>query len=331
VSGGLVSIVTVVHDTKRSSYAIDDLPLAISHEASDVVLPAVASTSNAAFIDHEDGDFFLQAGAPSIVLVNGLPLETSRWIADGDELTLKTTRVLFRLTDGDLTVFVEPNKPAASIHLATPATQHSGNVEITAILFQPRWHTPPPQRSFRPSPRMIVIFAAFVVLTAGVWFVLTARAVRIETLPSTETVALEGGLTLKIGGRYLLRPGAYTVLAECPGYIALRSPLVVGKNTPAIVQYKLQPLGATLAIRSFPVSGAQFGSRLISSTIGSLPGSTSRSVSYGRCIAACSLMWWDPALSWWSSSGVVPTSTPSMETAAPLTGNDRIANVAPSG
>jgi formylglycine-generating enzyme required for sulfatase activity len=89
------------------------------------------------------------------------------------------------------------------------------------------------------------------------WYVLTARAVRVETSPTAAKLEIRGGLiTPLIGGRYLLRPGVYTVTAEAVGHLDLSETLEVGPETPPIVHFAFEPLGGLLDIRSRPINGA---------------------------------------------------------------------------
>ncbi len=256
-----MNTVTVVHDGQRKTYVADDLPLSIGGEGSNVVLSSIQSASAVAFVGQENGDLFLQAADSSrsapLVSINGIPLTTSRWITDGDELAVESTRIQFRLNEGDclLTVVSKPTEEPRLKSSTQVANEH-GEMEITPTPFEPRWQLPPPRRGLRLRPRLIAALAVITVLAAGAWFVLTAHAVRIETNPNAENISIEGGPALKIGGRYLLRPGTYTVRAEHPGHLDLRAALVVGPETPALVQFEMQPLGGMLSIRSRPVADA---------------------------------------------------------------------------
>jgi formylglycine-generating enzyme required for sulfatase activity len=60
----------------------------------------------------------------------------------------------------------------------------------------------------------LAVGAFLLTLTAGVWFVLTAHRVSIQLDPAPDYFSLSGGwIAPRIGGHYLLRPGAYTLHA----------------------------------------------------------------------------------------------------------------------
>jgi formylglycine-generating enzyme required for sulfatase activity len=95
------------------------------------------------------------------------------------------------------------------------------------------------------------------VLALCAWFVLTARAVRVETSPIAAKLEVRGGLiTPLIGGRYLLRPGVYMVAAEADDHLDLAVTFEVGPETPPVVHFTFEPLGGLLGVRSHPIDEA---------------------------------------------------------------------------
>jgi formylglycine-generating enzyme required for sulfatase activity len=102
------------------------------------------------------------------------------------------------------------------------------------------------------------MMAAVALLAAGAWFVLTARAVRVETSPAADHLELQGSwLTPKFGGSYLLHPGSYIVAGELEGYRSLAETLEVNGDTGSVVSFVFEPLGGLLTITSSPVSDAE--------------------------------------------------------------------------
>jgi formylglycine-generating enzyme required for sulfatase activity len=104
----------------------------------------------------------------------------------------------------------------------------------------------------------LVLMAAVVLLATGAWFVLTARAVQVETSPAADNLEIQGSwLTPRIGDSYLLHPGSYTVVAKLEGYRSLSGTLEVNGDTPSVVGFVFEPLGGLLTITSNPVEGAE--------------------------------------------------------------------------
>lgn len=81
---------------------------------------------------------------------------------------------------------------------------------------------------------------------------LGARGVRIDTQPEDARVRLDGGLALRWGSRWLLRPGAYQLQASAPGYRELRQSLEVTDARDQRLRLTLEPLPGHLAITTTP-------------------------------------------------------------------------------
>ena len=170
-------------------------------------------------------------------------------IGSGDELTIGTVRIRCR-EEGD-TLRLEVDEPPLRDHTISPPTdtaaQPPSAVAISPTEFTPRWQAQPKRRRVRIRSRSFLLTAILAALALGAWYVLTARAVRVETVPAADKLTISGGLlTPKIGGRYLLRPGMYTVAGDLEGYIRLSENLMVGPETPATVQFNLEPLGGVV-------------------------------------------------------------------------------------
>lgn len=88
------------------------------------------------------------------------------------------------------------------------------------------------------------------------WFLFGTRAVQLHITPEPDVVAIEGGLSLLLAGRYLMRPGDYMVVAEKVGYRRLSEPIeVTAKQDNPTFSFRLTALPGRLAVRSEP-SGA---------------------------------------------------------------------------
>ena len=98
--------------------------------------------------------------------------------------------------------------------------------EIEPIPFQPPSQSRRPNR--RPVLKWLFAGAVLVLLLAALWFVFTARRVTVEITPVPDRIAIQGGLAAPgIHAGYLLRPGAYTLIAEKTCYFPLRHAFTV--------------------------------------------------------------------------------------------------------
>jgi formylglycine-generating enzyme required for sulfatase activity len=258
-----MSAVSVVRGQDRRLFVEDELPLSLGGAACHVPVPGLESEDPVAYLGHELGDVFIQpaeSGAQAVsITCNGVPLTASRWIVGGDELTIGTIRIRCQ-AEGDTLQLEIDEPPRREPAISPPTDTASPPTPVAAVSpteFTPRWQAQPKGHGVRIRPRSLLLAAILGALAIGAWYVLTARAVRVETVPAAASLKVSGGvLTPKIGGRYLLRPGMYTVRAELEGYIGLSENLTVGPETPATVQFNLEPLGGIVAIRSRPIDGA---------------------------------------------------------------------------
>jgi formylglycine-generating enzyme required for sulfatase activity len=114
------------------------------------------------------------------------------------------------------------------------------------------------------------VIIATTLLAACAWFVLTARAIHFETIPTAEEIQIQGSwLTPKIGDSYLLRPGTYTVAAALAGYRSIQKPVEINDSTPSRIELVFEPLGGLLTVTSKPVDGAEV--TLDGSVVGTTP------------------------------------------------------------
>ena len=259
-------LVTIEVGKERHVYSGEDLPLSVGGAACHVVLPGIEDDGPVAYLGQERGELFIQPSEDVVTAApmtcNGVPLTASRWLGDSDEIGVGRHRLRCKITGETVRLtLIQPATrrevdPVAGVSPPSPIA--APEQAITPTDFRPRWQSPPRRSRFRVRPRSLVLMAAIALLAAGAWFVLTARAVRVETNPTAESLEIRGGwLTPKIGGSYLLRPGSYTVAAELAGYRSLSAPLEIDRNTPSAVAFKLEPLGGLLTITSQPVDGAE--------------------------------------------------------------------------
>ncbi len=212
-----MSSAIVVHDasgTRRFGEA--DLPLRIgTGPAAAIRLPGPVADQSHALMGLLDGRPFLQPTGTQVT-VNEVPLTGTRWLADGDEIGIGSARIRcafgadlleFRLrfsaVDYDtLPPAAEPREAAAATAQAPPMVPRASFRRRAA----PRWRAP-------------AIWAALLVLAACAFWLLTSRAVLVTVDPAIAVVDMQGVPDLRFAGRYLLRPGRYTVRATAEGHV----------------------------------------------------------------------------------------------------------------
>lgn len=112
-------------------------------------------------------------------------------------------------------------------------------------------------RSVALNPRVCLIIVLLAVAAFSAWFMLTAKAVYIETEPVGADIDISAALTLKLANRYLIRPGTYDLELSAPGYHLLQETLGVTEASAQHYIYRLEKLPGHLRIDSGPVTGAQ--------------------------------------------------------------------------
>jgi len=73
----------------------------------------------------------------------------------------------------------------------------------------------------------LVVAVAFAVSAIIAWYILTGKAVYIESVPAQSQIVVSGGVKLKLADRYLLRQGDYQLRITSPGYHPLEQVLTV--------------------------------------------------------------------------------------------------------
>ena len=89
------------------------------------------------------------------------------------------------------------------------------------------------------------------------WFMFTAKAVHIETDPVNADIDINGGLKLKLGNRYLIRPGEYDFNLSALGYYPVAERLTVSREQAQRYVYQLQKQPGHLQVDTGAVTGAE--------------------------------------------------------------------------
>lgn len=198
---------------------------------------------------------FLQLADPDCGLtVNGETPTATRWLADGDQIAVGGARIRCTIGPGELR-FVQSYVAgdADTLPPARPAADEG--VAVTAA------PVPKPAAAARPPAARRwpwLVYGALGVLALLAFQLFTARAVRIEVQPAEARVALTGTLLpLKLGGRYLLRPGTYQVTAEAPGFETGGREIIVDAQPNQVFRLELARLPDRVVIRTVPAVPAR--------------------------------------------------------------------------
>ncbi len=148
----------------------------------------------------------------------------------------------------------EPNDPVPK-----PQARSSGPVD--ADIIEPVAYRPAHEATGRKQIRLrvlpAVLTSVFSLLAILAWYMFTARAVTLEFNTPPDSLDVQGGLlTLELGGRLLLRPGDYRLVAKKEGYYELGEDFAVTAQASQSLNFELRKLPGFLTVLSTPVDGA---------------------------------------------------------------------------
>lgn len=113
----------------------------------------------------------------------------------------------------------------------------------------------------------LIVIAISIPVLIIVWFLFTAKSVRLEFTPAVEDVSISGGLSFELGGIYLLRKGDYQINATAAGYHPLDVTLTITSERNQNYALALIKLPGIVAIESAPDGAEVFsGERLLGLT-----------------------------------------------------------------
>jgi formylglycine-generating enzyme required for sulfatase activity len=223
---------------------------------------ADASPAPLAYLGLEGGELFVQP-AGGRVSVNGTLVATSHWLRHGDQVRVGSALIEVEERDGDVRLRVREGsaEPAGASSFHRPRRQ-TGTRPARVILVEPAAFEPVlvgrDRRSGRGLPPAVAaIVLSFSALAFALWFMTTARAVAIEVDPAPDRLEIQGNLLdLEVGGRFLLRPGAYRIVAEKEGFRRLEESIEVGDDRSPSFRFALERLPGFLKITTSPAEGA---------------------------------------------------------------------------
>ncbi len=131
------------------------------------------------------------------------------------------------------------------------------NIELEAASFA-RADPNARQRSIRLKPLPILLAVIFGILALAALFMFTARAVKFNITPVPESTAITSGFfSYRLGERFLMLPGEYTVSASAAGYHELIEEVTVSDDADQVINIAMKPLPGILVISTRPVSGIE--------------------------------------------------------------------------
>jgi formylglycine-generating enzyme required for sulfatase activity len=200
-----------------------------------------------------DGRPFLQLTTPTTpVLLNDVAVTGTRWLADGDEIGIGSARIRCTLA-ADVMDF---------------SLRFSG-VDYDTLPPEEGAVTPgPAQVADRPAPRATAptpasrwrtgaVAGALLILAVAAFWLLTSSAVLIATDPAHARIEIRGAPEVRLGGRFLLRPGRYAVTASAEGYAPGTLDIAVSGEASQDFRLRLQRLPGRLQIVTRPAVVAE--------------------------------------------------------------------------
>ena len=232
-----------------------------AHDA-DVVLAGVPGSIQ---IGRFKDAFFVQSGRGARNLrVGGEPLTGTRELQDGDIIAFDRARLTCRVGEGTLALRIDwivtagDTAPPDLEEVARDrGRSRASDVAITPISFKPGAASKVAERH-GPSRMTIFISTGFALLAGIAWFAFTAKSVALDIEPTPASVSLPSTLfKLKVGDRFLLRPGSHRVAAELPGYYPLDEEIDVGRLADQTIALTLTKLPGVVTLTTEPEVGAE--------------------------------------------------------------------------
>ncbi len=116
------------------------------------------------------------------------------------------------------------------------------------------------------SPLQMALLVALLIVAGLLWFLFTAKSLRLEFQPAAETLSISGGMKFALGEVWLLREGEYRLRATASGYYDLDEALAVSddrnqthgfefRRLPGLVTFETTPPGAVVSIDGRQLEG----------------------------------------------------------------------------
>jgi formylglycine-generating enzyme required for sulfatase activity len=201
---------------------LSQFPLSIGGPGNAIVIAELGESPQAHLGLHED-QLFVQPVDGAAVLHNGEQIQRSTWLHSGDVINFGPSRVRVSRSGEDRVLTVEDGAEGnITIPPVLPPRIHGGvdaeSEHVDAVRFRGNERIAA-GRGLHISPTRIVLTVVSLVAAAILWFIFTAVSISVQPNPRGAKVAVNGGIVVPIGDRFLLRPGKYEIGAQFPGYV----------------------------------------------------------------------------------------------------------------
>jgi formylglycine-generating enzyme required for sulfatase activity len=255
-----------IEDSAGSRLVLPErLPLSIGGVDADLALPGVQPSEAVAWLGLSDGDLFVQSTDGGLrPSCNGVPVATSQWLHDGDEIRVGPARIVVSVRDGETVLRIDRTDadnltaPPRILPVREVVSSGPGETKIEPVAFRPREIGGKGASRRRIHPATPIVWTVIVLLAAAAWWLFTMRSVEMLIEPSPDRVELEGAWPrIEIGGRYLVRPGQYRLSAEKRGYRTLDETLEVTDESSQSFRFAMEQRLDVLRVSSTPADGVQ--------------------------------------------------------------------------
>ncbi|HET7131734.1 MAG TPA: PEGA domain-containing protein, partial [Gammaproteobacteria bacterium] len=265
-------MVAVDSDGSRRQFDAAALPIEIG--AGEGVDIALAGLPGSIEIGRQGAAFVVQPARNARNLrVGGVPVTGPRELRDGDVIAFDRARLHCMIGDGRMRVGVEMLVTAgdtAPPDIAEVGRSGAGDLAITPIAFKPRDAASSAAARRGPSRTALAAYAALAVLAVIAWFAFTAKSVELKFDPEADQVSLPGTLfKVRLGERFLLRPGEHHVAAAAAGYYPLEAKIDVGTAADQSIDLSFTKLPGLVTLTTDPEAQAEV--RLDGAPLGTTP------------------------------------------------------------
>lgn len=241
----------------------DELPIAVGGEGVTVAVPGIKDGVIAACIGADEHGLYVEAPEQAVGLaaIDGRTVRERGRLAHGDVITIGNARIHCRLDGSEAlldVIHIEGNATQPPIFDTTEreedAQQSADPQSIQRVPFKPAAVSRREPRA-RPRPQRWALAGVLVVLGLLLGYLIAATPVRVIADPADADIDFRGGWPeVGFGGTYLLRPGAYTLVASRRGYETAKSAVRVGTVRNQQIRIELEKLPGQVQIETHGVA-----------------------------------------------------------------------------